>query len=81
MECDDCGKYAVVNISDIDIFVVDQDYTAIGYCSYCNRVCVDWLDYKAAQVLFQKGVRVFDWNICQEVKGFNLVLKISESEQ
>lgn len=67
MVCEDCGKFGVMHENGITIFVVNKEFFAMSHCMFCDRVVKDSIEIKTVDVLFEFGVKVFDFNTGEQI--------------
>jgi hypothetical protein len=76
IECEDCGKFAVMNNGSLSIFLVDKDFFAMTRCIYCDRAITDSLSKEVAIRLFWEGIKIFNFNTGEQIldqKVFNRI--------
>ena len=74
IECEDCGKFAIMNNNSLSIFTIDGDFFAMTRCVFCDRVITNSVKKETALVLFWNNIKVFDFNTGEQIfdqKVFN----------
>jgi len=61
MECEDCGRFLVVEQEFISIFEIDDEFTAITRCAYCDRPVFQEVNSKTIDKFLERKVKVFSW--------------------
>lgn len=69
MNCEDCGKFAIIDPNAITLFKINKEIFAIARCSHCDRVKIDYgVTIEVVQHLSKFDVKLFDWNTGQRIK-------------
>lgn len=74
IQCEDCGRFAVMNNQSLTIFAIDEDFSAVTRCVFCDRIITNSLKKDIALSLFWDGIKVFDFNTGEQIldqKVFN----------
>lgn len=71
--CDDCGKSIVNDPNSVSIFVADDDAMGVSLCPQCNEPITVSMSKDTARIIAHKGVKVFSWNLTQEISPENIV--------
>jgi hypothetical protein len=76
IECEDCGKFPVMNNDSLSIFLIDKDFFAMTRCVFCDRAIKDYLDKETAIKLFWENIKIFNFNTGEQIldqRDFNLI--------
>lgn len=74
IECEDCGRFAIMNNDSLSIFIIDKEFFAMTRCIFCDRAISDSLSKKVMIKLFWEGIKVFNFNTGEQIlnqKDFN----------
>jgi hypothetical protein len=67
IECEDCGRFAIMNNDSLSIFVIDKDFFAITRCIFCDRTIRDYISKEVAIKLFWENIKIFYFNTGEQI--------------
>ncbi len=76
MECEDCGKFAVMNTESLAVYVIDKEFSVISRCLFCDRLTTNIVKKKIAIHLFWDNVKIFNFNTGEEILDQKILEKM-----
>lgn len=76
IECEDCGRFAVMNKMSLSIFVIDAEFFAMTRCVFCERAVTNSLNKQTAIELFWRGIKIFNFNTGEQILDQKALNKI-----
>jgi hypothetical protein len=67
VECEDCGKFALMSNDSLSIFLIDKEFISMTTCVFCNRHISNGLSKEVAISLFWENVKIFDFNNGEQI--------------
>lgn len=74
IECENCGKFAIMHENGLSIFLLDKEFFAMSRCPFCDRPVRDSVSKQVAMTLFYEGVNIFDFatgDLVASIKEFD----------
>jgi len=76
MQCEDCGKFAVMNIESLTAYIIDKDLSVISRCLFCDRLINNYITKEVLIHLFWNNIKVFNFNTGEEILDQKVLEKL-----
>ena len=76
MECGDCGKFALMNIESLTVYVIDKEFSVISRCLFCDRLITYIVKKEIAVYLFWDDVKIFNFNTGEQILDQKILEKM-----
>lgn len=76
VECEDCGKFAVMNTASLTVYIIDKEFSAITRCLFCDRLVTNIVSKEVAVHLFWDNVKIFNFNTGEQILDQKILEKM-----